>query len=198
MVQKAVEMGAGVLQPVMTQHCQAPRIKLDRMRANAVEAAEQCGILSVADCREMVRLPQLLQGWDTGRQLIFCDERADEAAVLDILSPLAGRPLALLIGPEGGFSADERSMLRQAPFVTAIPLARASCAPMQRPWRRWPWCRRRPATGGHDALALRSVLASGPVRAIDSLSNHRPPAADSGLESHGARHDRFDADRQRR
>ena len=122
MVQKAVEMGAGVLQPVMTQHCQAPRIKLDRMRANAVEAAEQCGILSVAECRDMVRLPRLLEDWDTGRQLIFCDERADEAGVLDILSPLAGRPLALLIGPEGGFSADERSMLMQAPFVTAIPL----------------------------------------------------------------------------
>ena len=122
MVQKAVEMGAGVLQPVMTQHCQAPRIKLDRMRANAVEAAEQCGILSIAECRDMVRLNRLLDGWDAGRQLIFCDERAVEAAVLDILSPLAGRPLALLIGPEGGFSADERSMLTQLPFVTAIPL----------------------------------------------------------------------------
>lgn len=122
MVQKAVEMGAGLLQPVMTQHCQAPRINTDRMRANAVEAAEQCGILSVPDCRDMVRLPALIENWDEQRCLIFCDERAEVADLGTLLRPLAGRPQALLIGPEGGFSSEERERLSALPYVTRIPL----------------------------------------------------------------------------
>lgn len=122
MVQKAVEMGAGVLQPVMMQHVQAPRLNLDRMRANAVEAAEQCGILTLPDCREMIRLPDLLAGFDPARRLVFCDERQDSASPIEVLRADRSRPVSLLIGPEGGFSADERALLIARDFVTPISL----------------------------------------------------------------------------
>ncbi|MBB3951947.1 16S rRNA (uracil(1498)-N(3))-methyltransferase [Aureimonas jatrophae] len=121
-VQKAVEMGAGILQPVQTQHTQAPRFNAERARANAIEAAEQCGVLHVPECREMRRLDAVLGGWDAGRTLLFCDERAESASPLAALSPLAGRPLALLIGPEGGFSEPERTLLLALPFARAISL----------------------------------------------------------------------------
>ena len=122
MVQKAVEMGAGVLQPVLTHHTQVNRLNTERMRANAIEAAEQCGILSIADCREPLKLEALLSKWDTGRQIIFCDESAPDQDPFALLEPLAGRPLAVLIGPEGGFSQGEREYLCSQPFVTAIGL----------------------------------------------------------------------------
>ncbi|WP_062013330.1 16S rRNA (uracil(1498)-N(3))-methyltransferase [Aureimonas sp. AU4] len=121
-IQKAVEMGAGLLQPVQTQHTQAPRFNAERARANAVEAAEQCGVLHVPECREMRRLDAVLAQWDASRTLLFCDERAASASPLDLLAPLAGRPLALLIGPEGGFSDGERAMLLALPFTRAISL----------------------------------------------------------------------------
>lgn len=122
MVQKAVEMGAGALQPVITQHTQVTRLNVERMRSNAVEAAEQCGILAIPQCREPIALARMIEGWPEGRALIYCDEARDEADPLALLAPLRGRPLAVLIGPEGGFSANEREMLRSRPFVTAIPL----------------------------------------------------------------------------
>lgn len=122
MVQKAVEMGAGVLQPVMTQHVQASRINVDRMRANVVEAAEQCGILSLSECREPVRLAEILEDFPQGRRLVFCDEREDAASPLDVLQRQGRGPVDLLVGPEGGFSAAEREALRSKPFVTAISL----------------------------------------------------------------------------
>ena len=122
MVQKAVEMGAGVLQPVMMQHVQAPKLNLARMRANAVEAAEQCGIIALPDCREMIRLADLLENFDPARRLVFCDERADSASTIEILRAERTRPVSLLIGPEGGFSADERAMLHACDFVTPISL----------------------------------------------------------------------------
>ena len=127
MVQKAVEMGAGSLEPVMTQHVQASRLNVDRMRANAVEAAEQCGILTIPECREPVKFADALAGWDTAVPLIFCDEREDAQSPIATLRGLGdngapGGPLGLLIGPEGGFSAEERERLQTLPFVTAISL----------------------------------------------------------------------------
>ncbi len=127
MVQKAVEMGAGSLEPVITQHVQASRLNVERMRANAVEAAEQCGILTIPDCREPVKFAEALAGWDTCVPLIFCDEREDAQSPIETLrglgEPVApGRPLGLLVGPEGGFSTEERERLRALPFVTAISL----------------------------------------------------------------------------
>lgn len=121
LIQKAVEMGAGVLQPVATQHTQG-KITTDKIRANAIEAAEQCGVLAVPDVREALKLDRLLSGWDPERRLIFCDEDAATNNPLPALQSIAERKLALLVGPEGGFSDDERAQLRALPFVTAIPL----------------------------------------------------------------------------
>ncbi|WP_054309549.1 16S rRNA (uracil(1498)-N(3))-methyltransferase [Mesorhizobium sp. 1M-11] len=121
LIQKAVEMGAGTLQPVLTQHTQG-KITTERMQANAVEAAEQCGVLAVPTVREAVKFDRLLAGWDKERRLVFCDEDASTNNPLPALQAIAEKKLALLVGPEGGFSDDERRMLRALPFVTAIPL----------------------------------------------------------------------------
>jgi 16S rRNA (uracil1498-N3)-methyltransferase len=122
LVQKAVEMGAGTLQPVVTQHTQVARPSMERLGANIVEAAEQCGILAVPRLCEAEKLDKLLAGWDPERRLVFCDEDAATNNPLPALQNLRDEKLALLVGPEGGFSEDERRMLRALPFVTAIPL----------------------------------------------------------------------------
>jgi 16S rRNA (uracil1498-N3)-methyltransferase len=122
LVQKAVEMGAGVLQPVVTQHTQIAKPGIERLRANAVEAAEQCGILAIPDVREAQKFDRLLARWDSGRRLIFCDEDSSTNNPLPSLQAITERKLGLLVGPEGGFSEDERRQLRALPFVTAIPL----------------------------------------------------------------------------
>jgi len=122
LVQKAVEMGAGLLQPVITQHTQMGRIGIERLQANALEAAEQCGILAVPPVREAVKLDRLLGEWPTGRRLIFCDEGAEGDNPLSLLGRIEERKLGLLVGPEGGFSEEERRQLRALSFVTAIPL----------------------------------------------------------------------------
>jgi 16S rRNA (uracil1498-N3)-methyltransferase len=122
LVQKAVEMGAGVLQPVMTQHVQGRIGSIDRLRANAIEAAEQCGILAIPEVREPVRLIDLLEGWDGIRRIIYCDEGAETNNPMAALSAIREKHHALLIGPEGGFSAEEQALLRGLPYVTPIPL----------------------------------------------------------------------------
>jgi 16S rRNA (uracil1498-N3)-methyltransferase len=125
MVEKAVEMGAGRLRPVLTQHTQVSRLNLERMEANAIEAAEQCGILSIPKIDEPSRLDTVIDGWmgeEPSRRLVFCDEGEEGDDPLAILAALPPSPLAVLIGPEGGFSVAERHLLRAQSFVTAIPL----------------------------------------------------------------------------
>jgi 16S rRNA (uracil1498-N3)-methyltransferase len=122
MVQKAVEMGVSRLQPVMTRRTQSGRVNLDRMRANAVEAAEQCGILSLPEIEEPLALDKLLASWPADRGLIFCDEDAEQSDPLAALGKLSSAKLAVLIGPEGGFDASERAQLGKIPQVTAISL----------------------------------------------------------------------------
>ena len=122
LVQKAVEMGAGVLQPVITQHTQLAKVGTERLQANAIEAAEQCGILAIPEVRDAQKSPALLAGWDKGRRLIFCDESSETNNPLAALQAIEEKKLALLVGPEGGFSEDERRQLYALPFVTAIPL----------------------------------------------------------------------------
>ena len=121
-VQKAVEMGAGTIRPVLTHHTQTTKINVDRLARNAVEAAEQCGILSIPQCLEPVRLAGLLKDWDPQRRLIHCDEAARTHNPLPALESVSEKRLALLVGPEGGFSSDERALLQARSFVTAIPL----------------------------------------------------------------------------
>lgn len=122
LIQKAVEMGAGLLQPVMTQHVQGKITNIDRLRSNAVEAAEQCGILAIPEVAEPVRLADLLERWPRERRIIYCDEGNAGQNPLPLLNAIKEKHLALLVGPEGGFSEDERSLLRSLDFVTAIPL----------------------------------------------------------------------------
>jgi 16S rRNA (uracil1498-N3)-methyltransferase len=122
LVQKAVEMGAGVLQPVITQHTQVGKTGTDRIRANAIEAAEQCGVLAIPATRDPVKLEKLLAGWENDRRLIFCDEDASTNNPLPALQAMTEKKLGLLVGPEGGFSEEERRQLRALPFVTAVPL----------------------------------------------------------------------------
>lgn len=122
LVQKAVEMGAGILQPVITQHTQVAKPGIERLRANVIEAAEQCGVLAVPEVREAEKFDRLLSGWDKERRLVFCDEDASTNNPLPALRAITETKLALLVGPEGGFADDERRMLRALPFVTAIPL----------------------------------------------------------------------------
>ena len=122
LVQKAVEMGAGVLQPVLTQHTQMSNIGIERIRANVVEAAEQCGILAIPEVRAPVKLERLIWEWEAGRRLIFCDEGSETNNPVPALQAIVEQKLGLLIGPEGGFSDEERQQLRALPYVTSIPL----------------------------------------------------------------------------
>lgn len=122
MVQKATELGVGLLQPVMTRRTVAERVNGERMRANAIEAAEQCGVLRLPEVREPAKLDAVLRNWPVDRALVFADEGASLASPIDALAGVARGPAALLIGPEGGFDPDERAMLRRLPFVHAISL----------------------------------------------------------------------------
>jgi 16S rRNA (uracil1498-N3)-methyltransferase len=123
LVQKAVEMGVSLLQPVITRHTQVARVNLDRMRANAIEAAQQCGVLTVPHVAEPIPFSRIAE--DADRLLIFCDEDAD---VRDPVAALIGvkngpaQPLAVLIGPEGGFAEEERLALRKLTKVVRIAL----------------------------------------------------------------------------
>jgi 16S rRNA (uracil1498-N3)-methyltransferase len=120
--QKATELGARVLQPVITRRTIARRVNLDRLRANAVEAAEQSGRLSVPEVREPLELEQLLKSWPSERQLLFCDERGEAPAIADALQEGRGGAWGVLTGPEGGFDPQEHALLRACSFVLPVTL----------------------------------------------------------------------------
>jgi len=122
MVQKATEMGVSALRPVMTAYTVPDRVNLERMRANAIEAAEQCNLLWIPDVAPPRPLGEELADWPSQRRLIFCDEAAPVADPLAALNGVAPGPLAVLIGPEGGFNAEERAVLRAAAFTVPISL----------------------------------------------------------------------------
>jgi len=113
MVQKAVEMGASRLQPVLTRHTQVSRVNIERMRANVIEAAEQCGILSLAEVAEPMALDRFLEKRETRRLLVFCDEAAEIGNPIEALRQglTAADGIDVLIGPEGGFAEEERALL---------------------------------------------------------------------------------------
>lgn len=133
-VEKAVELGAAEILPVITERTDADTVRVDRLSRLAVEAAEQTERLDVPPVREAMKLPALLAGWDHARTLIYADEAGDEggkpwggeagkaAPLGDVLSGLSDGPAAILIGPEGGFSPAERKRLRELPFVRPVGL----------------------------------------------------------------------------
>lgn len=120
-VQKAAELGARRLRPVITQRTVAERVNLARMRANVIEAAEQCNLVFVPEVTEPVKFDRLVAAWEPARALIYCDETAATASPLDALKDLK-LPAAILLGPEGGFTREEQALLKSCAFVTAISL----------------------------------------------------------------------------
>jgi len=124
LVQKAVEMGVSRLQPVLTRHTQVARVNLDRMRANAIEAAQQCGILALPEITMPLPFEAAIGTAAADRLLVFCDEDADVKDPVAALAAAAraNRPLAVLIGPEGGFAEEERAALLKRPNVVRIAL----------------------------------------------------------------------------
>ncbi len=122
MVQKATELGVRRLVPVITHRTIAERVNLDRMRANVIEAAEQCGVLRLPEVAAPLKLEAVLDSWDVARRIVFCDEAASQHNPIAVLTALDRGPLAVLIGPEGGFADQERAALMARPFVTAISL----------------------------------------------------------------------------
>ena len=124
MVQKAVEMGASALQPVLTRHTQVSRVNVERMRANVIEAAEQCGILSLAKVVEPVALDRFLDRRETSRLLVFCDEAADIENPIEALQQGLSVAVGIdvVIGPEGGFAEEERALLLRQPRTLRLSL----------------------------------------------------------------------------
>ncbi len=125
MVQKAVEMGASRLCPMLTRRTQVSRVNLDRMRANAIEAAEQCGLLTLPSIDDVRTLEQVLTSWDKDRLLIFCDEDAegmDPIARLQMERKDQPTKIAVFIGPEGGFDPREREMINACSNVVRLSL----------------------------------------------------------------------------
>jgi 16S rRNA (uracil1498-N3)-methyltransferase len=123
-VQKAVEMGASKLQPVTTRHTQVSRVNLERMSANVIEAAEQCGILSLAAVAAPLPLERYLGERDGRRLLVFCDEAAEIADPMVALKSARqiGSGIDVLIGPEGGFAEEERGALLRQPHTLRLCL----------------------------------------------------------------------------
>jgi 16S rRNA (uracil1498-N3)-methyltransferase len=123
-VQKAVEMGASSLQPVLTRFTQVSRVNTERMRANVIEAAEQCGILSIAAVNDPLPLDRYLSARNGQRLLVFCDEAADVANPVHALQAdrTAANGVDVLIGPEGGFAEEERALLLRQPRILTLSL----------------------------------------------------------------------------
>ena len=126
MAQKATEMGAGRIRPVFTEFTQGKRFKFDRLVANTIEAAEQCNLVCLPQILEPEKLPKVINDWQSDgkqtRQLLFCDESAESCSPIETIAGFKGQPTALLVGPEGGFSEQERALLLDQDFVTAISL----------------------------------------------------------------------------
>ena len=122
MVQKAAELGVKRLRPVLTRRTTPERVNLVRMRANAIEAAAQCGVMWVPEVLVPEPLTKVIATWDGARPLIFCDEGSESKNPLAALKQIAPGPVAVLIGPEGGFDERERQLLRAQEFVVVLSL----------------------------------------------------------------------------
>ncbi|MEO0682653.1 MAG: 16S rRNA (uracil(1498)-N(3))-methyltransferase [Pseudomonadota bacterium] len=123
-VEKACELGCAAVRPVFTRFTQAERLRPDRLSAHMIEAAEQCGFLTVPALQEAEKLSAALDRWDPARRLLVCDERRDAPPAARALARFAASPgpWAVLIGPEGGFSDEEMARLRELPYVTRVSL----------------------------------------------------------------------------
>jgi len=120
--EKACELGCRRILPVFTRHTASERVRTERLHAHAVEAAEQCGLLSVPEIAASTRLETVLADWPKDRQLLFCDETGPRPPAIEVLRRADPGPWAVLIGPEGGFSADEALQLRKMKLAHPVSL----------------------------------------------------------------------------
>lgn len=120
-VEKAAELGVRRVRLTITRRTNVDFVKLGRLDAIAMEAAEQTGRLDVPTVEDPEKLADILDSWDPARKLVFCDEGGDARPAIQALAGSAG-PAAILIGPEGGFAPEERERLRSLPFVTPVSL----------------------------------------------------------------------------
>lgn len=120
-VQKATELGVRRLRPAMTSRTVAERVNLARMRANVIEAAEQCNLVHVPEVLGPEKLERILASWEKGRSLVYCDETKSAENPLASLKVLKA-PSAVLVGPEGGFTDEEKSLLKAQAFVVSVSL----------------------------------------------------------------------------
>jgi 16S rRNA (uracil1498-N3)-methyltransferase len=147
LVEKATELGAAALTPVMMRRTVAEHVRLDRLTSIAREAAEQTERLDVPTIREAQPLLAALANWDAARPLIYCDEQGEAPPIAEALRAVTEKKIALLIGPEGGFDPDERRALRKIDFVVPVSLgprilraetaAVAALALIQSAWGDW-------------------------------------------------------------
>ncbi|KIL98115.1 Ribosomal RNA small subunit methyltransferase E [Paramagnetospirillum magnetotacticum MS-1] len=121
-VEKAAELGVSLLMPVFTRRTNAGRVNTDRLRAHLIEAAEQCERLSVPQLSEPCPLDKVLADWPTDRILLFLDEGGSGIPLAHVLNGMPGEKLALLVGPEGGFDAEERRLIGSKSFARAVGL----------------------------------------------------------------------------
>ncbi len=120
-VEKAAELGARRVRLTVTRRTNVDFVKLGRLDAIAMEAAEQTGRLDVPEIADPEKLDKILDAWDPSRRLVFCDEGGDASPAIEALAG-TGAPAAILIGPEGGFAPEERERLRALSFVTPVSL----------------------------------------------------------------------------
>jgi 16S rRNA (uracil1498-N3)-methyltransferase len=116
--EKACELGAARFVPLLTARCVADKVKEDRLRAQMIEAAEQCERTALPEIAPLAKLDALLKNWPEGRTLYFCDERGGEA----FGGIIKAGPAAILIGPEGGFTDAENEAIRAHPSAIAVSL----------------------------------------------------------------------------
>ena len=122
-VEKAAELGARRVRLVTTERTNADHTRVDRLAAIAAEAAEQTGRLDAPEVLTPVKLERLIADWPASRRLLFCDEAGEAAPIAEALAGrAAAEPWAILIGPEGGFSAREREQLRALPYAVSCSL----------------------------------------------------------------------------
>jgi 16S rRNA (uracil1498-N3)-methyltransferase len=122
LVEKATELGASALYPVMTRHTAVERVNLERLHAHAIEAAEQSERLTVPQIHPPQPLERLIAGWDGSRRLLLCDESRTAPPIAAALKAARPGPWAVLIGPEGGFAETELDALKKLPFVCPVSL----------------------------------------------------------------------------
>ncbi len=125
MMQKATEMGVGIIQPIITQYTQYPKVNIEKIKANVIEAAQQCEVLNIPKIEQQVSLKNLLANWQeihAERKLILADESKQVVSPIKTLQGLRGQKIGLLIGPEGGFSDEELSLLHSKDFIVPISL----------------------------------------------------------------------------